>query len=440
MRGPLSIAVVVGAIAASGGRGAADEPVESAPIPELTTEVWEPDDAPLDVHWYVLALPEALVEAAFAPAAFLVQVVERRRLDKTVYEALRNDSGTIVFKPKGKLSFGDGFGLGGTLSLGGFSDGDAEIDLGVLGRFNADYELEAAYTRTIPRLDGRRLDALVHWEVDKDERWYGIGNDTDLDDERGLRSDGLTVLTALDLRGQGLQDLNGRVVIGYHREKLAAGERSGVPGVGEVMNDDVGLPPGFGRTLDFPEVDLVVALDSRDTEGRPTKGMLTTFAAGICTDLNGQDLRAVSGAFQTELYRQVLPRKRVLAARAGAAASIPVGADAEVPLHRLVTLGRRRFLRGYDSKRFRDQYGWWAGLEYGWPLYEYKQTTVAMSSILFADVGWVAGTVNGLFEGPVRYSGGTGLRIAHETRMIFQLDLGFSPEGIELALGLGTEL
>jgi outer membrane protein assembly factor BamA len=418
----------------------ADEGAAPEPTPGLTTDVWEPAEPPLDLHWYVLAVPEVLVEAAFAPAAFLLQIVESRRLDKTIYQALRNESGTVVFKPKGKVSFGDGFGVGGTLSLRGFSTGDAEIDLGVLGRLNGDYELDFEYTRTIPWLEGRQLDFVVQWEVDKDERWYGIGNDTDVEDERGLRSDALTALLALDLRGQGLQDLNGRVVVGYRRETLGAGERTGVLGVGELMDDEVGVPPGFGRTLDFPEVDLVVALDSRDTEGRPTKGMLTTFATGFTSDVNGADLRAISGAMQIESHHLVLPRNRVLLGRAGVAASLPVGPDAAIPVHRLVTLGRRQHLRGYDSKRFRDRYGWWVGGEYRWPIYEYKQTGVVLANILFVDVGRVAGTVEEIFEGPVRYSGGVGLRVAHETRMVLQADLGLSPEGFELAIGLGTDL
>lgn len=420
--------------------GAAEQGADEEDEPALTTEVWEPPDRPLDLHWYVLALPEVLIEAAFAPAAFLLQVVEQRRLDKTVYEALRNESGTVVFKPKGKLSFGEGFGVGGTLSLRGFGEGDAELDVGGLARLNRDYQLATEYTRTIPRLEGRMLEAYVEWEVDKDERWYGIGNDTDPEDERGLRSDALTSAIGLDLRGQGLQDLNGRLVVGYRRETLATGERSGAPGVGEMMDDQVALPPGFGRTLDFPELDLVVVLDSRDTAGRPTKGLLSTLTTGFTSDLNGAKLRAIYASGQIETYRLVLPRNRVLVGRAGLAAAFPIGPDAQVPVHRLVTLGRRRGLRGYDSKRFRDRYGWWASGEYGWPVYEYRQTGVALSSLLFVDVGRVTGSVAGFFEGPVRYSGGVGIRIAHQTRMVFQLDLGMSPEGVELAIGLGTGL
>jgi outer membrane protein assembly factor BamA len=394
---------------------------------------------PLELHWHLLALPERLVELAFVPVAVTVSVIERYRLDLRLYDLLRNDAGTIFLVPEIKLSGGDGFGYGATLRLRELLGSEDRLELGGLHRINNDHELSVRYRRSIAALDGRELDLRVDYEVDRDARYYGIGNDTAVEHRRALRSDAASVRAALDLYPRGSRDLTGGAELALRRETLAAGTDPSDPAVGEP-GDEVAPPPGFDRALSYPALRIGLTYDTRDNLGRPTRGVVAEVGGTVTTALEDRTQNAVAGgATITGLY-PLLPRERVLAITAGVAAAHALTVDGEVPLHQLVTLGRGQFLRGYDKQRFRDELGWWGSLEYRYPIYEYTTTRVALAPTLFFDVGRVGSSVDEVFTGPVRWSGGVGLRGAHEILLLFLVELGISPEGPELNLSIGKAL
>ena len=95
------------------GRGAVDESADESAkdSADPVTEVWREPDVPLELHWHLLALPERAIELAFTPLAVLVTVTERHRIDRRVYDLLRNDAGTIVFNPDLKIALDDGLGV-----------------------------------------------------------------------------------------------------------------------------------------------------------------------------------------------------------------------------------------------------------------------------------------------------------------------------------------
>jgi hemolysin activation/secretion protein len=132
--------------------------------------------------------------------------------------------------------------------------------------------------------------------------------------------------------------------------------------------------------------------------------------------------------------------KRVLALGAGVGGAVPTSADDRIPLHELMVLGRKEFLRGYSKTRFRDQMGWWATAEYRWLIWEYGDTRAGLSPTIFFDIGRVASGVDELLVGPLRYSAGLGLRGAHDTLKLFHLSIGWSPEGLQFGFAAGADL
>jgi outer membrane protein assembly factor BamA len=140
------------------------------------------------------------------------------------------------------------------------------------------------------------------------------------------------------------------------------------------------------------------------------------------------------------MYFEVLPRNRAIRVWAGAGMAIPLQRGGDVPLDDFITLGRERNQRGYARTRFRDRLGWWTGIEYQWPIYEYQTTGVAISPLLFVDIGQVGPDLGSFVETRVRTSAGVALRGAHPHIELFEFQFGVSPEGPEFQFSVGKPI
>ncbi len=451
----LTIVLGAAALLTTNGPAMAGEPDESAPPSrsaaptgdggsedekdddsELTTEIWHEPRVPADVLWNVLALPERAVELVFLPVGALVTAVERYRLDKRAYDLLRNDAGTIVLTPQAKLSFGDGLGAGASLRMKWTEAHERRIKLSGLYRMNGDFELSADLQRNLIRAEGRRFEARLDYEVDRDLPYYGIGADTVVDDERALRTEHFDGAASLELNERGSLDTTGFLVVGYRKERLSAGDATDIPPAGDP-GDSVATPPGFAHWSDFVSARATVRYDTRDAAGRPGQGFLVDLGAAVVQEVDGESLSAGIGTLSATKLLPLLPDRRVLTLSAGLRVATPLSSSDEVPLHELTTLGRKHHLRGYNRGRFRDRHGWWATAEYSFPIYQYANTGVALDASLFFDAGHAASDLGSLADSDIRYSGGIGFHAAHDTLSILRLDIGLSPEGVEIGFSLG---
>jgi hypothetical protein len=424
-------------VAAAIATAAAPAPVAAEEAPAVTTSEWSEPRAPLDLQWHALALPEYAIELAFTPVRVAVAVVERYRVDKRVYDLLRNDAGTVKVTPKVKLSGGEGLGLGGVFTLKRLDASEMRLDTGGVYRLDGDYELTARLQRVLATLDGRLLELRVDREVDQNLPYYGIGNDAP-DEETAIRDESIDMVALLDLTGRGFPEITGVVELGLRYNILENGTDPTAPGI--VDAGLMPLPPGFGESIMFPRIDLSLRYDTRDNIGRPNRGYTAEVHARYTQDVSGEDLSAAAGRLVLNGYVPVLPNERVLNFYVGIAGAIAPGADDEIPFHELVTLGRKNGLRGYGRSRFRDDFGWWGGVEYRFPIWEYINSGVALTPAVFFDVGRVGSRGAELVEFPLRYSYGLGLRAAHDTLLVFRLQLGRSSEGLQLDFSLGKEL
>ncbi|HEU5055983.1 MAG TPA: BamA/TamA family outer membrane protein [Kofleriaceae bacterium] len=419
------------------------EPAPEPPPPGTTTDVWREPTPPLDLAYHVLDLPEFVVELALTPLAFTVGLVQRYRVDKRVYDLLRNDEGTIKVVPNAKFSGGEGFGVGAALELDNLLEREEELSIGGLIRLDRDYETRVRYRQKVARLEGREVSAEVHYELDQNLKYYGIGNDTEKSDERVIEERALDVEAAMDILSGILWNGGGKVAIGYRRNRLAPGVDTGVmptPPLGEP-GDTVVPTADFDRTYhDYARGAISLYRDTRDRIGRSTTGTLTELDLGVSAGLDQADLGAATMRGNFTGFFPLLPLYRVLVLSAGGAAVGRLTNGDSVPLRNMVLLDRKHGLRGYSTGRFRDQFGWWASAEYRYPIWEYQDTGVAMSPALFVDAGQVGGRLQDLVDAAPRWSVGTGLRVEHETRLIMVVEIGFSPEGYEVGFNLGKDL
>lgn len=405
----------------------------------LTTPEWREPKPPLELGRTLLSLPEAAIETAFMPVGMAMTMVQHYRLDRRVHDLLRNDDGTIVVSPRFKLATGDGLGAGARLTLSRLLAADSALSFGAVGRLDRDWEVGAGYWQRVAALDGRRVELGVRAERDGNLRYFGIGNGSAVADERVIAVDQLEARGSFELTAPGTGPFRTTLEASAHRQRLAAGADGATPGLGQA-GDPMVAPDDFGRTTYLARMALAMVHDSRDTLGRPTRGLQLGIRGGLATAVDGSALGAATLRAGAAWYLPVLPDKRVLVLSAGAAATSPLQRGHGIPLVDLVALGGRSHLRGFAGGRFRDRHGWWSAIEYRWPLWEAADREMAVDAALFAEVGRVAGSLTGLAGGPVHADAGVSLRAGSDANTRLQVDLARSNEGWQVGIGLSEEI
>lgn len=410
---------------------------EAPPAQVPTSEQFQGPSRPFDLHWQILMVPERIIEIAFTPLAIVIGVFDEYQLAFRIYDALRTEDGRVVVTPSLSLSSSDGLGFGGALSIESLAGGEEWLDVGLRLRLNGDHEERLRYRQSIASLEGRILEVDLRQELDHNLPYYGLGNDSTRQ-RHALYDAWFDGTAAIDLFGRGARDVRGRLELGFRQEEL----RSGVdPNHAAVTpTSDVEPPVGFGRKLEYTHVRAVCLYDSRDNVANAGRGLIAEIDTVLTRNLNDADIDAASAHGEFELFVPVLPRRRVVVLAAGSGMAQPLKGHHDVPFHRLVTLGREQFLLGYSRSRFRDHFGWWSTIAYQFPAYESRITYGEVTARFFANFGRVARRVPGLFEGPVRYSGGIKLSGTVADVEIFGLTVAMSPDGLETLIKIGREL
>ncbi|MBA2543615.1 MAG: BamA/TamA family outer membrane protein [Deltaproteobacteria bacterium] len=410
-------------------------PVSKPPaqLDSSTTAMWHPRRH-FDLQWQLLMIPERIVSLVGIPFELLLRVFEERRLDRRIAALLTFRGMTLA--PRFKFSFGDGLGAGLWIKRGGLFGRHAKVRFGGLARIDRDWQVEIEYEHQLLFPGGRGLRVRAYVENDKNQRFYGIGGQSLETDRRVLASFDEGALAEVDLQGIDVYKYSGIGQLGLRRQSLSAGTSAGDLPV--AVGDTVTPPPGFDESAAFVDALLVGRYNSTDTVGRPTRGLLLEASVLGRTDVTGKGLSAATFSGRSSIYLPVLPEHRVLVLSLGGSAATSLFPGDEIPLDSLPELGRKN-VRGYDRERFRDRYALTASAEYRFPIYEYLASGAGLDAFAFFDAGTVWGTTAFALD-PFRYSVGGGVRGAHETKLVFEGTVGWSPEGLQINLGIEKAL
>lgn len=409
--------------------------VESADHESYVRRRIAPPRAPPQLLHHLLSAPEYLFELALTPMGLSAALIEHYALHERIPDLLQNDDGTIRLTPDFRVSVGQSFGAGATLSFRSLTRDEGKVAAGALVRVNADRQFDARLERRFSAIEGRRVALAGRVEVDRDREFFGIGNDTGFGDRRTIRDETIDTELTIDLRHRGAKRFTGEVHLGFRRQTLLPGEGPRAPPVGN--DDEVEAPPGFLDDVDYGRAGLLLRLSSIDSTGRPTRGGLAELRSRVAVGLFGEPFSAWHNEFRLLHYLEILPRNRVLAFKLGANAVTALQSGDEIPLDELVHYGGDAILRGYRSDRFRDKIGYWGAVEYSFPVYQFGGLGFELAPTLFVDVGRVASNADDLLDGPLRYAGGVGVRASHDLFWAFSTSLGFSEDGVQFNLELG---
>ncbi len=388
-----------------------------------------------DLHWKILMLPERALELAFLPIGLLVGAIDQYRLDTRLGDLLSVENIKVRLAPRFKFSLGDGAGIGLWVKRDLF-DGRASLRTGGIIRLDSDWQTELEYSHALLLPGGRGLRARAYIERDKNQRYYGIGGASLAADERVIQVFEQGALVEVDLQGIDRYTTSGIAQVGMRRQRLTTGVS---PTITPLMaGDTVAPPPGFDDLATYVDARLVGRYDTRDTAGRPSRGITLEGSVLGRTDVTGKHLSATTVSASARLHLPVLPDHRVLVLTVAGAAALPLIPGDDKPLDSLATVDRTN-VRGYDRERFRDRYALVASAEYRFPIYEYLASRIGLDAFAFVDAGTIWGIAPVGLD-PLRYSIGGGLRGASEPTLFFQTTLGWSPEGLQFNIGVESAL
>jgi len=246
--------------------------------------------------------------------------------------------------------------------------------------------------------------------------FYGIGNDTPVDDSEeftdegaGLNLDYLRTLRGPWRAGAGL-------MFGT----------SSITGVepGDMLDGDAIAGSSGGQVLG---AGLIGHYDSRDRVGYPTRGTFGQLAWRQHGELLGADFNFNQ---TTVDLRQYIPlgASRVIAVR-----GLGIASGGDVPFQLLPALGGDQLLRGYFGGRFRERQLLAAQAEYR------SRVWKRLGLAAFGAVGQVARDLDGLGMGRFRSSFGLGLRflLIKQEGMNLRIDFGFGEDQSAFYLSFG---
>jgi len=401
---------------------------------DLTSGVRAEPEPDLDLLHVVLGAPQWILELAFTPLSALVLSMEKLRIHERLFHLFTNDERTFgifpIFDPFDSTGMGFGAAVVHNDPLG---SPDRFVLMGIV-RTNLDRSASASFSRRLPWLSGRAVRLSVGYSVDRDLAFWGLGPDTSLSDRQLMRIENIGANTGITLLDPSVPEWSLDLDLGvrYRDLETGSGEFTGVTVGGAVTP-----PKGFGAGLLYPEGTVAVKFDTRDTKSRTTTGLKVRLEGGFSSDVNGGGTNALKGGGELAVFVPLAPRNRVLALSVGAAGSIALGEDTDVPFHQMVELGGSSRLRGYRGGRFIDRLGWWASAEYRWESFQLEDTGDGISTMLFFDVGRVAPDLETFFGLPIAWSAGLGLRFETDLFMLGQVQLGFSPEGVRISVKVG---
>ncbi len=398
----------------------------------LTSAAWRKPYR-FELHWRVLMLPERALELATLPIGLLISRIQGDRLERQVIHLLKLHDGRINLSPQLSFSSTDGVAAGGTIQRSKLFGRRAAISLGGVVRYNRDWFQELAYDHSLLLPGGRGLRAAVFVDFDRNQPFYGVGGDTLESNRRVMKANEQGLQIETDLQGIDRYRFSGIAQLAMRRQTLAPGSDGDIMAVGS-SGDSVAPPVGFGDTALFVDAKVAIRYDTRDTIGRPTRGLVVDLGALARSDVTGKHLSAATVSGNAQLYLPVLPDGRVLIVSAGGTAAIPLIPGDDIPLDSLALIDRTN-VRGYDRERFRDRYGIHATAEYRFPIYEYLTSRAGLDAFTFLDLGTSFGKADFSLD-PLRYSVGGGLRGAHDVSLVFQGAIGWSPEGPQITFGI----
>ncbi len=256
-------------------------------------------------------------------------------------------------------------------------------------------------------------------------RFFGIGNDSSLDDRTTYLLNDRTAMAYFWLNPRGLLSLGGQA--GWYSTKTGPGE-DGRP-INEVF--EPGEVPGFRiERTQFGVTGGWVEFDIRDKWAEPPVGIEARVTGLRYEDYDLNRLDFTHLVADVKGYVPLGHRNRILALRFRTAHSL-ADSGHNVPFYLMETLGGAQTIRGHQEFRYRDIRNLLLQVEYRWEVWAFADMTV------FWDGGKVFSDLDDFNFKDLHTGYGFGLRVHTPGGFRMRFDLARSTEGVVLHISAG---
>ena len=254
-------------------------------------------------------------------------------------------------------------------------------------------------------------------------RFYGLGNESDVDDRSTYLLNDKTVMGSAWFNPRGLVSFGAQG--GIVRSRSDSGDVE--PSVEDVFDP---TPPGFGDETEHAVFGGWAEFDLRSKWVEPNVGVVfrVTGLRYEDRDLNQYDFTQLVGDFKA--YIPLGPKNRILALRVRAQYSDPDDGH-EVPFYLMETVGGAATIRGFREWRYRDRGNLLMSAEYRWEVWTYLDFS------FFIDTGKVFVDTDELNFDGLKTGYGFGLRFHAPGGFSLRMDLANSFEGFKFHIGGG---
>ncbi|MEZ6186883.1 MAG: BamA/TamA family outer membrane protein [Planctomycetota bacterium] len=322
-------------------------------------------------------------------------------------------------------------GVGGNFRMRRFFSFDSwlVLDAGATSEGAHEYDFHYAQRRLGPRSNGF-FRGRLYYLTSLANRFFGLGNETDQDDES----------TYVFRRGEATAALG--LELPYHfsvelQERLASYK------VGPGRLDDVRSTRAAFPTVDGvrdPRLQILthkitLRFDTRDSPTAPTRGLYAEANLEISDDTLGSDVGYERYSFAVVGLFPKFDERFISVVRV--AGWVLNGSN--VPFYEQTSIGGKFTHRGYGEGRFVDFNGFAASFEERWNLWRY--TLMDVEQILqvagFVDVGRVYGEDESFTLKDLHVAGGGAVRlVVPDSELVASIDMGISDEGMAVFVGL----
>ena len=381
-----------------------------------------------------LFIPRAAFEIALSPVRGGLWAYDRYQLGERWMQWFFNDERTIGVYPTVFLDSGFGFTGGGRFVWRDIFGEQEHFSLRAStgGQY---WTAIRGSAHTGNRFGRVEFELRGEYEERPKDRFFGIGNRDETDTIPAMTIDPLTDPTAIDTRYRQQMmrtslEADVRLVSDLHLRAAGAltDVEFGSSDYGNASIEEVYMTDqlvGFeGVRHAYGELELAWDSRGRYTRWEPSSldsiGWLASIYAGREAVEDLPDFWRVGG--DAQYYLRIGTGPRVITARVRAEAVS--GSIEEVPFDELPKLGGTKYLRGYETDRFRDRAAALGTIEYRWDLAWFLMAN------LFVDAGRVAPSVGDLTsEGDLRVGYGIGLDAYTERYFVARVNLASSVDG-----------
>jgi len=345
---------------------------------------------------------------------------------------LTSDDGLIAFYPT--VSVGGRAGLGGELNFFNKRSLKPGNKLSLQAAYTTNGHQNHFIMYQIPELAGLlSLDMDFGYNVNTNEDFFGIGNETDYGNRMNFRHEKLGGGLAV---GIGLTEwLRTGIHADYTDHNLKNGEDTASNSILKTFDKQTADPepiPGLDGAA-LLGVGGFIALDSRDNDFYPSRGNLAKFSATMFNQTDDSKYGFMRYTLELSNYLTLFRRGRIFAVRLFAEVNTRLSDTKKTPFFERADMGGATNVRGYSIGRFRDKDMIVLNLEYRYPVWDAaRDTRGGVDAVIFWDVGRVFNDLATDTFKDYKNSFGGGIRARTIDGFLFRAEVSRSDEEINV--------